>query len=168
MYLRTTRRKNKDGSVTQYYQLAHNERHPVTGKSTARIIHSFGRADQLHREALVRLCRSIARVCGVEVIDPLDGDSHKGGLPQDVRILRTVDFGTIKIVESLWERYGIGKIFREVTQNKQIPYEKALLAMVANRLCNPESKLGVWDRCLETVYLPDCDALQLHLICMKP
>ena len=50
------KRKNKDGLVTKYYQLAHNERPPVTGKSTARIIHSFGRADQLDREILVRLC----------------------------------------------------------------------------------------------------------------
>ena len=33
MYLRTTKRKNKDGSVVQYYQLAHNERHPETRKS---------------------------------------------------------------------------------------------------------------------------------------
>jgi hypothetical protein len=162
MYLRTTSRKNKNGSVTQYYQLAHNERHPVTGKSTARIIHSFGRADQLNRDALVRLCRSLARVCGVEVIDPLEGDRGKGGLPEDVTILRTVDFGTVKIIESLWEQYGIGRIFREVAKKKQILYEKALLAMVANRLCSPESKLGVWDRWLETVYLPECDELQLH------
>ena len=79
MYLRKTKRKNKDGSVAQYYQLAHNERHPVTGKSTARIIHSFGRTDTLDREALVRLCRSIARVCGLNVIDPLTGDGEKGG-----------------------------------------------------------------------------------------
>ena len=160
MYLRTTQRKNKDGSVTRYYQLAHNERHPVTGKATARIIHSFGRADRLDRDSLVRLCRSIARVCGVEVVDPLNDDS--GGLPKDVKIIRTVDFGTINIVQNLWEQYGIGKIFREVTKEKQIQYEKALLAMVANRLCTPESKLGVWDRWLETVYLPECDNLQLH------
>jgi hypothetical protein len=72
MYLRTTQRKNKDGTVTVYYQLAHNERHPVTGKSSARIIHSFGRADQVDRDALVRLCRSIARICGVTVVDPLE------------------------------------------------------------------------------------------------
>ena len=56
MYLRTTRRKNKDGSVAQYYQLAHNERHPETGKPVAHIIHSFGRADELERGHLVRLC----------------------------------------------------------------------------------------------------------------
>jgi hypothetical protein len=28
MYLRTTKRKNKGGSVIDYYQLAYNERHP--------------------------------------------------------------------------------------------------------------------------------------------
>jgi len=162
MYLRTTKRKNKDGSVTKYYQLAHNERNPVTGKSTARIIHSFGRADQLDREALVRLCRSIARVCGVKVIDPLEGDGYQGGLPADVQIKRTVEFGTVRVIEKLWEQYGIGKIFRELTKKKQVPYEKALLAMVANRLCTPESKLGVWDRWLETVYMPECNDLQLR------
>jgi len=45
MYLRTTRRQNKDGSIAEYYQLAHNERHPDTGKPVAKIIHNFGRTD---------------------------------------------------------------------------------------------------------------------------
>jgi len=40
-------------------------------------------------------------------------------------------------------------------------YERALLAMVANRLCEPESKLGVWDRWLEKVYMPSCRGLKL-------
>lgn len=70
MYLRSTKRKNKDGSVVEYYQLAHNERHPDTRKPVAKIIHNFGRADQLDRQQLVRLCQSIARVCGLTVIDP--------------------------------------------------------------------------------------------------
>jgi transposase len=34
--------------------------------------------------------------------------------------------------------------------------------MVANRLCEPESKLGVWDRWLSKVYLPSCDSLKLE------
>ena len=50
MYLRSTKRKNKDGSVVEYFQLAHNERHPETRKPVARIIHNFGRADQLDRQ----------------------------------------------------------------------------------------------------------------------
>jgi len=39
VYLRETRRRNKDGSVVSYLQLAHNERHPETGSPVARIIH---------------------------------------------------------------------------------------------------------------------------------
>ncbi|SJZ33130.1 hypothetical protein SAMN02745446_03847, partial [Desulfococcus multivorans DSM 2059] len=74
MYLRSTKRKNKDGSVVEYFQLAHNERHPDTRKPVARIIHNFGRADQLDRQELIRLCRSIARVCGITVVDPLDDE----------------------------------------------------------------------------------------------
>src|SRR5210317_1788774 len=34
--------------------------------------------------------------------------------------------------------------------------------MVANRLCEPESKLGVWDRWLSKVYLPSCQSLKLE------
>jgi transposase len=68
------------------------------------------------------------------------------------------------VIESLWERLGIGKVLREVIQQSdcQVPYERALLAMTANRLCEPESKLGVWDRWLEKVYLPSCQELKLH------
>ena len=57
MYLRETRRTNKDGTVVRYLQLAHNERHPVTGAPTAKVIHNFGRADQVDRDALARLPR---------------------------------------------------------------------------------------------------------------
>jgi transposase len=34
--------------------------------------------------------------------------------------------------------------------------------MTANRLCEPESKLGVWDRWLEKVHLPSCQELKRH------
>jgi len=69
MYLRTTQRKNKNGTWVKYYQLAHNKRHPETKKTIARIVHNFGRADRLDRNELVRLCRSIGRVCGLRIID---------------------------------------------------------------------------------------------------
>jgi transposase len=169
MYLRTTRRKNKDGSIVEYYQLAHNERHPDTRKPVARIIHSFGRADQLDRDQLVRLCNSIARVCGLKVFDPLNDSEDKQpndplGLSDDVKLIRTVAFGCVLVIEALWERLGIGKELRDICKAKKIkvPYERALLAMVANRLCEPESKLGVWDRWLSKVYLPSCESLKLE------
>ena len=64
MYLRTIQRRNKDGSVVRYVQLAHNVRHPDTGSPVAEVIHSFGREDQLDRDALARLVRSITRYLG--------------------------------------------------------------------------------------------------------
>ena len=169
MYLRTTRRKNKDGSVVQYHQLAHNERHPLTGKPVARIIHSFGRADELDRDDLVRLCQSIARVCGVQVIDPLADSQDSGvpdalGLPEDLKLMRTLAFGTPLVIEALWEQLGMGDVFRDILKARKlkVPYERALLAMVANRLCEPESKLGVWDRWLSKMYLPSAKNLKLE------
>jgi transposase len=163
MYLRTVRRKNRNGSTVAYYQLAHNERHHKTGRPVAKVIHNFGRADQLDREALVRLCRSIARVCGVEVIDPArDEDCERAGLPRDVKLKRTLEYGTVMATVVLWERIGIGKTIRRLSRSRNVPYDKALLAMVANRLCQPESKLGVWERWLDTVYMPECRTLKLR------
>src|SRR6186997_2426622 len=62
MYLRTTQRRNKDGSVARYYALAENVRHPGKGYVEARVVHSFGRADRLDRAALERLVASIRRI----------------------------------------------------------------------------------------------------------
>lgn len=167
MYLRTISRKNKDGSTVTYYQLAHNERHPESKKPVAKVIHSFGRADELDRDELVRLCRSIARVCGVTVLDPFDNEypaPQALGLPDNLKIIETRSMGCVLAVEALWERLGLKKLFSGIIKQKHLrtPYERALLAMVANRLCAPESKLGVWDRWLQTVYLPSCQDLKLR------
>jgi transposase len=168
MYLRTTKRKNKDGSVVTYYQLAHNVRHPETNQPTARVIHNFGRADQLDRQQLVRLCQSIARVCELKVTDPLQASQPSPetplvDLPESLQLIRTLELGPLLVTEALWERIGIGKTLREVAGQSgcQVPYERALLAMTANRLCEPSSKLGVWDRWLKKVYLPSCQELKL-------
>jgi hypothetical protein len=169
MYLRTTKRRNKDGSVVEYFQLAHNERHPDTGKPVAKIIHNFGRTDNLDRDSLVRLCRSIARVCDLTVIDPHDKDNAiqpNGGtyLPDNLKIERTVGFGTVLVIEALWDLIGLKKTFLDIAKANGLPecYERALFAMTANRLCAPDSKLGVWERWLDTVYLPSCSELKLR------
>jgi len=47
--------------VSYLLQLAHNQRHFEIRSPVARIIHNFGRADQVDREALRRLVASISR-----------------------------------------------------------------------------------------------------------
>jgi hypothetical protein len=166
MYLRSTKRKNQDGSVVEYYQLAHNQRHPVTRKPVAQIIHNFGRADQLDRAELVRLCRSIARVCGLTVTDPLEEPetSRPVGIPDNLKIGKTRALGLPLVIEALWNRMGLRKTLSDIVKANGLraPYERALFAMTANRLCDPESKLGVWDRWLDKVYIPSCEGLQLN------
>ena len=158
--------------MVEYYQLAHNVRHSETGNPVAEIIHNFGRSDELDRDDLVRLCRSIARVCGVEVHDPLDPPEtatvpvrrQSATLPEEVRLIQTFEFGVPLVVEALWERLKIGPTLRKVMeQSGGSPlHERALLAMVANRLCEPDSKLGVWDRWLQKVHMPSCSTLKLY------
>ncbi len=62
MYLWTISRHSKDGSVVRYLQLAHNHWDPLGHQAKAQVIHSFGRQDQLDREALKRLARSLTRL----------------------------------------------------------------------------------------------------------
>jgi predicted ATPase/DNA-binding CsgD family transcriptional regulator len=59
MYLRLTQRKNRDGSVVRYVQLAHSRR--VNGRPQAEVVANLGREDQLDLAALRRLVASIGR-----------------------------------------------------------------------------------------------------------
>ena len=61
MFLRTTQRGNRDGSVVRYLQLAHNVWVPSQSASKPRILYNFGREDQLDRKAIRRLIRSLSR-----------------------------------------------------------------------------------------------------------
>jgi hypothetical protein len=162
MYLRTTTRKNRDGSNVSYYQLAHNTWDAEAQRSVVQVIHNFGRSDELDREALVRLCRSIARVCEVEVTDLLAKGAKEttdGVLAPGVRQIRSRPLGVAWVVEALWDRLRLNELLRSIAAecDKKAIYERALLAMVANRLgVEPTSKLGVCERWAEDVHLPSC------------
>ncbi|RPJ12528.1 MAG: IS1634 family transposase, partial [Deltaproteobacteria bacterium] len=81
-----------------------------------------------------------------------------------MKIKQTLAWRCVLVIEALWERLGLKKTLKTIEQRAGVraSYERALLAMVANRLCEPESKLGVWDRWLSKVYLPSCADLKLR------
>jgi len=62
MYLRTIQRKNGDGSVVRYLQLAHNLWDPERKRSVTKVLCSLGREDALDKEGLVRLICSMSRL----------------------------------------------------------------------------------------------------------
>ena len=64
MYIRTQKRQNKNGSITEYLQLAHNEWDKQVRRSTVKILINFGRKEEVDVEGLERLVASIQRYIG--------------------------------------------------------------------------------------------------------
>jgi hypothetical protein len=139
MYLRETRRRNADGSMVSYLALAQNERDPVTGVPRARIVHHFGRADRVDREALARLVRSISRF-----LDP--AEALVATASGEVRLIDSRPMGSPWVADRLWERLEIGQAIVEQAGPRRFEaqgVERTIFAMVANRLSvRPLSKLA--------------------------
>jgi len=141
MYLRETRRTNRDGSVVGYLQLAHNERHPQTGSPVAKVIHSFGRAELVDRAALARLVSSISRF-----LTPEQAAAAAEGA--EVEILDARPLGGAWTLDRLWERLGVGAAIRRVAAGRRLDgeaVERVVFALVAQRALKPGSKLAATD-----------------------
>ena len=160
MYLRTTKRRNKDGSTVRYYALAENVRHPDKGYVEAKVIHSFGRADQLDKAALERLIQSIRRVLDDDGSPAIDVPSHVS----KIEIEDSLDLGVTHVARALWDKLGIGEAIKKQVREKKLwaPHEAALLAMTAQRLDRPGSKLACHERWLDRVWLPEAKDLGLY------
>ncbi len=152
MYLRETKRRNADGSVVSYLALAQNERDPGTGVPRARIVHRFGRTDQVDREALARLVRSISRF-----LDPADAVAAGNGGDGEVSVLDSRTMGACWLADRLWERLGIGETIIQAAGGRRVEgavVERAIFAMVANRLSvKPLSKLAGCDWVADRAYI---------------
>ncbi len=59
--MKTTKRENKSGTV-RYLHLAHNEWDPAKGRAVPKVPFTFGREDQLDRDAVKRLVVSLSRL----------------------------------------------------------------------------------------------------------
>ncbi len=151
MYLRESSRRNKDGSKVTYLQLAHNERHPVTGVPVAKVIHNFGRASKVDKEALARLVSSISRVLGDAPTNPVTSS--------DVQIIDARRLGGAFVLDQMWDRLGIGTALRSAAEGRRLDadvVERICFALVAQRCLEPASKLAAVRWARERVALVDC------------
>jgi hypothetical protein len=124
--------------VVRYLQLAHNERHPDTGVPVAKVIHSFGRAEQVDRAALARLVSSISRF-----LTPEDAVAAATGM--DVEVLESRRLGGTWTLDRIWERLGIGAAIRKAADGRRLDgaaVERVVFALVAQRALEPSSKLA--------------------------
>lgn len=149
MYVRTIKRRNKDGSEVEYVQLAHNTRHSEKGYSHAEVIHSFGRRDQLDVEALKRLVGSLSRFIRPEDAQTIETEA------QGLKFVSSQPAGGALLLQGLWKRIGIEACLTEAVKDRDFttPVQDAIFAMVANRALAPCSKLAVEEWAQKDVYL---------------
>jgi Transposase DDE domain len=133
-------RRNKDGTPVRYLQLTHNEWDPATKTSRPKVLHSFGREDQLDRGAIKRLVASLTRL-----LDPAIAlRTSTGAGPAELAFTSSRPVGGTLVLDALWRRLGIDTVMtRLLTGRKRDPRtERVLFALVANRALGPGSKLA--------------------------
>jgi hypothetical protein len=149
MYLRTIGRRNKDGSEVRYVQLAHNEWDAERKCSVARVIHSFGREDQLDRAALARLVRSLSRVLEPE-------QALIATASAELEYVGSAPLGGAWAPDGLWRQLGIDTAIERLLAARKLDprAERLLFAMVANRALAPFSKLACCEWLAADVAIP--------------
>src|SRR6516164_5188710 len=136
MYLRSTPRRNKDGSEVRYLQLAHNVWDPQKRRSTVQVVYNFGREDAANREALQRLVASVTRF--------LDPDAALAAAADGLEFTESRPLGGTWALDALWSRLGLGTEMRRLLNGRRLDdsAERVLFALVANRALAPSSKLA--------------------------
>ncbi|MEV4082084.1 IS1634 family transposase [Nonomuraea fuscirosea] len=138
--MKTTKRENKSGTV-RYLHLAHNEWDPVKGRAVPKVLFTFGREDELDREAVKRLVTSLSRL-----LEP--GDALAATTASDLEYMSSVPFGGTHVLDQMWRRLRIDQIVGRVGQPKRgrrrnmTVTERVLFGLVANRALAPSSKLA--------------------------
>jgi len=143
VFIKLTRR-----GPNRYVQLVEAYRDASTGKPKQRTVASLGRLDQLNTE-LNSVIAGLQRVTGQTPAAPAVPLA-----PPTLSFDAARDFGDVWTLTELWNTLGfdgLRKVFCHTRHN--IDVEALIRVMVFNRLCEPDSKLGVL-RWLETVALP--------------
>jgi len=136
MFVRTATRRNKDGTAVRYLQLVHNEWDPAAKSAKMRVLHNFGREDQVDKAAIERLAGSLCRL--------LDPGRAAALREPGLAYAGSVAYGGPWLLGQLWQRLGIGQILtaRLGKTRRDGAAERVLFALVANRALDPSSKLA--------------------------
>jgi hypothetical protein len=140
MYVKTTSRKVKDGEV-RYLHLAHNAWDAAARRSVPKVLYSFGREDQLDKEAVRRLVASLGRL-----LDP--GEALAAATADGLVFTESRPYGGSYVLDALWRRLGIDAILAGLPSGGRGRHrdnaaaERVLFGLVANRALAPSSKLA--------------------------
>jgi Transposase DDE domain len=155
VFVRTSTRRNRDGTRVSYLQLAHNEWDPAAKTARTKVLYSFGRADQLDRAAIERLITALTRVVGVEPASSGPDRARVVGVP-GLEFVESRPLGGAWLLDGLWQRLGIDTLLRRLAAGtrRDPMVERVLFALVANRALAPSSKLAATSWVAHDVHLP--------------
>src|SRR6516162_3994637 len=113
MYLRSTPRRNKDGTEVRYLQLAHNVWDPAAKRSKVQVVYNFGREDAANREALQRLVASVTRF-----LEPEKALAAAAG--EDLEFTGSRPLGGTWVLDALWGQLGIGAAMKRLLRGRRL------------------------------------------------
>ncbi len=142
MFVRTSSRRNRDGSVVRYLQLAHNEWDATSKSSRMKVLYNFGRAEDLDRAAVRRLIASLTRLLGESPARDAVGEGEAG--LSGLTFTESRPLGGTYALDAVWARLGVAKTMRTLLAGtrRDAVTERVLFALVANRALAPSSKLA--------------------------
>lgn len=134
-----------------YLQLVEAYRN-AEGAPRQRMVANFGRLDQLSEKELAPLIGGLERAIG-----------RKPSTAPKVEFEAAKAFGDLYALHQLWRELGLADALARALRSSRRQFDAAALirTMVLNRLCAPDSKLGVL-RWLDTVAMPDVPSAITH------
>jgi len=142
MYIKVTK-----SAGHSYVQLAQSYR-DESGKSRQRVLSTLGRVDEIGGQ-VDSILNALLRAKGRMADEP------------QIEFESALALGDVWALHRLWQEVGFDELFRVFRRARYTTaVEHAIRVMVFNRLCDPESKLGVL-RWLETVSIPEVDTKSL-------
>ena len=135
----------------RYLQLVDGFR-DENGKVRHRVVANLGRIDDLTPQKLDPLINGLNRALG-----------RAHNTSSEVISETALSFGDVFALHELWKELGFDRALGRALRSgrRKIDVEALIRAMVFNRLCAPDSKLGCL-RWLETVAMPDMPGEVTH------
>jgi transposase len=134
VFIKVRRRKHGD-RVYEYLDIVEN--HKVEGKVVRHVLGSLGRRDQISAPKIDGLIEHLRQLASPQ--------GRRGIRLGEMRLKRVREYGPLLVARQLWQELGLDQLLAGLPRPKSLDLEEAVFRMVANRLCEPQSKLGLVD-----------------------
>jgi len=135
MYLRDVTSKRKHGPDAVYVQLVEGYRDPDTSKVKTRILHSFGRKEELDLDQIRRLVDQLLAYLPPE---------EQPELAEGFELTDTWQWGGPHLLDGLWRELELDRFFAEALREREFEtdVERAIFTLLAQRALALDSKLA--------------------------